>query len=105
MYLTEQNFFKLSTYASGELTEDKEGFSFSIDLPGIKKEDIELIQDNKTVSVKAVRKKDKSEFKYTESFRLSRESESIEADLSEGVLTLKGKWKESSKPKEIQWAS
>lgn len=100
---TNQNFYKLATFASGDLTEDTNGFSFTLDLPGVIKEDIEMLQDGKTISIKASRKKDESMFKYTESFRLTREAESIEANLSDGVLTLKGLWKESSKPKSIGW--
>ena len=92
------NNFQYKTMYSVEAEETSDGFNLSIELPGFKKEEITVEQDNKDVRVKA--KKDKKS--YGERFLLSRVPESIEATLEDGILKLVGKWKESEKAKKIE---
>lgn len=102
MLITKENFFKYKTYYSGELKSDKEGFTFAIDLPGIQKENIEISLTGKKVGIVATRKKVETELIYEESFSVPFSIEAIEAQLIDGVLKLKGKWKESEKPQKIE---
>lgn len=81
-------------YLSSNFEENKEGFKFEIDLPGVKKDSIEVSKDGKKVSLKAKRK----QTEYKRHFYTSREAENIKAKLEDGVLFIEGNWKESDKP-------
>ena len=77
---------------------DSDGFTVELELPGYKKDQIEVLLDNKKLSVIAK----KGERKREKEFLLGKEAESIEAKLEDGILYLKGKWKESEKAKKIE---
>ena len=66
-------------------------YTLEVDLPGVKKSDIEVNVEGDTLSIKAVRKSVNSEMAYERSFKLSDDlnPDSAEAFLEDGVLTFK----------------
>ncbi len=101
--------------AAFEVKESKDAFVFKADLPGIKAEDLDvkLTQNRLTVSGKReAEKTEKGDTFYTfersygsfvRSFTLPEgvDAEKVEADLKEGVLTLKVPKKPEAQPKQI----
>lgn len=81
------------------LSESPEGFVYEIELPGYKKDEVIIHHQSKNITITT-----KSEKRPTilKNFFLSKEPESIEAILEDGILTLKGDWKEAEKPKKIE---
>ena len=73
------------------LKEEENGaFYLTIDLPGVKKEDLQVEVSGKVVTIKAERKTKTSTSSYNRSFTLSEkyDSNTLTADLEDGVLTL-----------------
>lgn len=69
-------------------TEDK--ISYSIDLPGVKQNDLEVLQEDRTISVKAQRKDKSGAEQYSSSFTADNRCliETLDAHLEDGVLTI-----------------
>ena len=101
--------------AAFEVKETKDAFLFKADLPGIKSEDLDIKLTQNRLSVSGKREAEKTEKgdtfytfersfgSFTRSFTLPEgvDAEKIEADLKDGVLTLKLPKKPESLPKQI----
>jgi HSP20 family protein len=99
-----------------DFEEDGEKYSIELEVPGVKKEEINinLKNDNLTVSWKRVRENkeenekkkkvyERSEGSFTRNFFVENvDSEKVAAELKDGVLKLTLPKKESAKPKEIE---
>lgn len=71
---------------------EKDGiYTLEVDLPGVKKENIEVGLENDTLTVKASRKTATAEMQYERSFKLSKEldAEAAEVSFENGVLSVK----------------
>lgn len=71
--------------------EGEDGSScLTVDLPGVKKDDLQVEVSGKVVTIKAERKTKTSTSSYNRSFTLSDkyDANSLQADLEDGVLTL-----------------
>lgn len=84
---------------------EKDGdFNLEIELPGVRKEDIEIKAEAGLLTVKATRKKGESVWNYKREFRLSEEvdQENVKATFENGVLELELKKKEQAATKTIE---
>lgn len=90
------NFYKASNY---KIEEDEKNYTIEMDMPGVKKEDLEIGIKENILSIYAERKKeDKTEnkeavvvSKYEQSFNISAKGidiDNIQANLENGILTL-----------------
>lgn len=86
------------------LEEKEESFELEIELPGVRKEDIDIQMENNILSVTALRKKGTSELNYKRNFKISEEvdSENVQASYENGLLTLALKKKKQPEAKKIQ---
>lgn len=75
-------------------------YTLEVELPGVKKSDIDVNVEGDTLSIKAMRKKASSEMHYERSFKLAEEvnPESAEAFLENGILTFKFTKKQTASP-------
>ena len=66
-------------------------YTLEVELPGVKKSDIEVNVNGDTLSIKATRKSASSEMHYERAFKLAEEinPDSAEAFLENGILTFK----------------
>jgi len=84
---------------------DDGSYVFTVDIPGIKEEDIniELLEDN-VVSIKGERKTATSSYTVQKSFTVSEDCDldSIKAELKNGVLTISLAPKQLPAPKEVK---
>ncbi len=66
-------------------------YTLEVELPGVKKSDIDVKVEGDTLSIKATRKNATSEMHYERSFKLAEEinPDSAEAFLENGILTFK----------------
>ncbi len=66
-------------------------YTLEVELPGVKKSDIDVNVEGDTLSIKATRKSASSEMHYERSFKLAEEinPDSAEAFLENGILTFK----------------
>jgi len=87
-----------------DFNEENDFYSLSVDLPGLKKEDIslELIESKLTISGK--RKRAGEEFSFQRKFVLPElvDTEKIEAQYQDGVLQLKLAKQAASQPRKIE---
>jgi HSP20 family protein len=97
-----------SRHVATDVQEDEANYEVSLDLPGVKKEDIKLDLTDRTLSVSAERKV-KSEgqeqsYSLRRSFTLPRNvaGDSITAKLEDGVLTLRLPKTEQARPRSIE---
>lgn len=70
---------------------EKDGrYTLEVDLPGVKKENIDLNLENDTITVKAFRKTATADVKFERSFRLSKDLDAEAADISfeNGLLSI-----------------
>ena len=96
--------FKPSLSVDYFLDEDENGYHLSLDLPGIKKSELQVEANQGVLTIKAENKtKDKTR-SYHRSFRIPStvKTDEIEAELVDGVLLLKMPKKEEQKAKLIQ---
>ena len=88
------------------VTEKNGAYEVEVELPGVRKEDISLSVDKGLLTVKASRKREKEEYKYERSFRLTEEVDEtqISASYENGVLhmNIAGKKEPPSRRIEIQ---
>lgn len=71
---------------------EKDGdYILEVDLPGTKKEDIEVHIENDTLKIKAVRKTATAEMHYERAFKIAKEldAEAAEVTFENGVLSVK----------------
>jgi HSP20 family protein len=92
--------------------ESEQGYFLSVDLPGVKRADLDIQLEGDRLVVSATRKKDmlgieKDDQKLTRSFVLPEhvDTEKIEAHLEDGVLYLALPKLEKAKPKKIELTS
>ncbi len=106
-----------ASYPKVDIVEDKDHYIVKAELPGLDKKDIEVKVENGILTIQGekkneVEKKEKGNYYYFErsygqfsrSFRLPSyiESENVQANYKEGLLTLKLKKKEEAKTKAIE---
>jgi len=90
--------------------EDKDNYFVSLDLPGIRKEDLEIEAQDQVLTVTAHRKVGFGEAKETFTVRRSLslpedvDAEKINAALADGVLSLTLPKREETKPKQLKIA-
>lgn len=72
---------------SYDVTSDDNSLTLTVDLPGVKKEDLQVEATGQTITVKAKR----GEEDYSTTYKISKEYDSsqVDAHLDDGVLTLK----------------
>ena len=65
------------------------GFMLEVELPGVKKEDLDIQVEKNIITVKATRNRKESKFTYERSFRLADDidTENIKVSLENGVLS------------------
>ena len=93
------------SHISKRKLDDKEFYVVECDVPGVKKEDIEIEFDSRTslLSVKAQRKKEDSTKNYNFKFGINSDSvlvDSYQVSLEDGVLSISFEFK-NSEPKEV----
>ncbi|MCI5600725.1 MAG: Hsp20/alpha crystallin family protein [Hallerella porci] len=73
-------------------------YTLEVELPGVKKSDIDVDIEGDTLTIKATRKSATSEMKYERSFKLSEDlnAENADAFLEDGILTFKFVKKQSA---------
>lgn len=76
-----------STKTRYDVTTDEDGLTLTVDLPGVKKEDVKIESADKLVTIKSKRGTEVSSMSY----RISKDYDidSADANLEHGVLTLK----------------
>ena len=79
-------------------------YTLEVELPGVKKSDIDVDVQGNTLSVRAVRKKATSENKFERAFKLSVDLnlENIDAFLEDGILSFKFVKKQSAQPHKLE---
>ena len=79
-------------------------YTLEVELPGVKKSDIDVDVQGNTLSVRAVRKKATSEIKFERAFKLSEDLnlENIDAFLEDGILSFKFVKKQSAQPHKLE---
>lgn len=106
---------ELGFTAAFEVKESKDAFVFKADLPGIKAEDLDVKLTQNRLTITGKREAEKSEKgdtfytfersygSFVRSFTLPEgvDGEKVEADLKDGVLTLKVPKKPEAQPKQI----
>ena len=82
--------FPTASFDNYSMDEDATSYNLSIDMPGIKKEDLKIEVKDRTILIKA-ESSGKRIRKYHRSFSMPNtvDIEQVEADLSNGILTLK----------------
>jgi HSP20 family protein len=100
---------------STDVYEDKDEYRFRVELPGVKKEDVEIEMNNQVLVIKG-EKKESQEIKkeqyhrietvsgtFYRSFRLPQnvDSQKIKASLKDGILDVRVPKQEEAKPKSI----
>ena len=78
-------------------------YTLEVELPGVKKSDIDVDVQGNTLSVRAVRKKATSEIKFERAFKLSEDLnlENIDAFLEDGILYFNFVKKQSAQPHKL----
>ena len=79
-------------------------YTLEVELPGVKKSDIDVDVQGNTLSVRAVRKKATSEIKFERAFKLSEDLnlENIDAFLEDGILSFEFVKKQSAQPHKLE---
>ncbi len=72
-----------------EYYEIENGFMLEVELPGVKKENLEMQVEKNILTVKATRERKESKFTYERSFRLAEDidTDNIKVSLENGVLS------------------
>ncbi len=89
---------------SASLYEVENGFNLEVELPGVKKENVEIHIDNDLLSVTATRQKGETEIHYKREFRLSEQvdRENVKATYEDGVLKMEIAKRKQPEAKKIQ---
>jgi len=86
---------------------EKDGvYTLEVELPGVKKEDIQINVESNLLKISAIRKREDEEYKYEREFHLSNEVDSanIKASSENGILTLALSRKPEAQSKRIEVA-
>lgn len=86
------------------INEKENGYEVEVELPGVRKENIEISIEKNLLSVSATRKKGEMELSYKRDFRISDEIDSneIKASFENGLLVLKLSKKKQTEAKKIE---
>ncbi len=103
------------TVPAADIYEYNEGFTLELEVPGVAKDDLELMIENDTLTINGkmdvtaysdatITHREYKTHDYKRSFKISDEIEKIgvDAKLEDGVLTVHLKKKEEAKPKQIE---
>ena len=79
------------------------GFMLEVELPGVKKEDLDIQVEKNIITVKATRNRKESKSTYERSFRPADDidTENIKETLENGVLSLKKKKKQTAAARKL----
>jgi HSP20 family protein len=94
-------------YAPKSYLAEKDGvYTLEVELPGVKKEDIQINVEANLLKISAIRKREDEEYKYEREFHLSNEvdSSNIKASSENGILTLALNRKPEAQSKRIEIA-
>ncbi len=82
---------KASCTPRAAVAEKDGGYVLEVDLPGVKKADIEVHVENDTMKIKAVRKTATAEMHYERAFKLAKDldADAAEVTFEDGVLSVK----------------
>lgn len=98
-------------YSGSQVTETDQDFSVSLDMPGVKADDIQVTLEDGILSMKGVRKVFDSKGNVAKKYRLSRSfsvdneailASSLKANVSDGVLTVTAIKKKKPEPLQIR---
>lgn len=86
------------------INEKENGYEVEVELPGVRKENIEIRIEKNLLSISATRKKGEMEFSYKRDFKISDEIDSneIKASFENGLLVLELTKKKESEAKKIE---
>src|SRR3954464_12420485 len=86
-----------------EFNEDSKFYSLSVDLPGLKKEDIAIDLVERKLNISGKRKRGSEELKFSRNFVIPEfvDADKIEATYEDGVLQLKLAKLEAAQPRKI----
>lgn len=86
------------------LDEDSTGYTLSIDMPGIKKNDLAIETNNGSLTIKAESKTKGRSRSYQRTFKLPEmvKADAIEAELMDGILQVRMPKTEERRPKLVQ---
>lgn len=86
------------------INEKENGYEVEVELPGVRKENIEIRIEKNLLSISATRKKGGMEFSYKRDFKISDEIDSneIKASFENGLLVLELTKKKESEAKKIE---
>ncbi len=116
-FLAEDEFVSLGDWSpSVDIKEDKEEYVVTAELPGMKKDDVQITFSNGTLKIEGERQKEKEEKnvnyhrvervygKFCRSFQLpsSIQQNKISAEFKDGILTIHLPKSEEAKPKVIE---
>lgn len=116
-FLAEDEFVSLGDWSpSVDIKEDKEEYIVTAELPGMKKDDVQITFSNGTLKIEGERQKEKEEKnvnyhrvervygKFCRSFQLpsSIQQNKISAEFKDGILTIHLPKSEEAKPKVIE---
>lgn len=84
--------------------EKENAYELEVELPGVRKEDIEIHFENKVLSVSAIRKRGEAEWKFKRDFRVSEnvDTENVKASYENGILLLELPKKKQPEVKKIE---
>ncbi|MCR5027965.1 MAG: Hsp20/alpha crystallin family protein [Fibrobacter sp.] len=85
------------------VAENNGQYTLEVDLPGVKKEDIDLNLENFMLTIKASRKSATADMKFERSFKLSQDLDTEAADVTfeNGLLSIKLSKKASAAPHKL----
>ena len=89
--------------ACAAVAENNGQYTLEVDLPGVKKEDIDLNLENFMLTIKASRKSATADMKFERSFKLSQDLDTEAADVTfeNGLLSIKLSKKASAAPHKL----
>lgn len=111
--LDNSGLFDRATAPAVDLLESPDGYTLYVDLPGVDKKDLELNVENNVLSIKGEKKEVKDaklffrkeswtgSFRRTISLPPAADSEKVQAELKDGVLTVVVRKREELKPRQI----
>ena len=84
--------------------EVENGFLLEVEIPGVKKEDLDLQLEKNILTVKATRQRKDEKFTYERSFRLAEDidTDNIKVSLENGVLGIALSKKQQAAPRKLE---
>lgn len=95
---------KADRIPAASIYEVEQGYELEVELPGVKKEDLDISFESKLLTVSGTRKRGEQSFSYKREFRVSDEvdMENVKATFEDGVLKLVLQKKQQPSAKKIQ---